>query len=41
VWGFDGVPYQAVGKFAFTSADGTTRWVIVEANGRTGLVTFP
>jgi glycerol uptake facilitator protein len=25
----------------FTSADGATRWVIVEANRRTGLVTFP
>ncbi len=40
-WGFAGTGFQATGRFAFVSADGATRWVIVEANGHTGLVTFP
>lgn len=41
VWGFAGTPYPVTGKFAFVSADGATRWVIVEANGHTGIVKFP
>jgi hypothetical protein len=31
----------ATGQFVFVSADGRTRWVIVTAGGKTGLVTFP
>lgn len=41
IWGFSGTGHPAAGKRAFVSADGTTRWVIVEANGHTGLVTYP
>lgn len=40
-WGFAGTGYASTGKFAFVSSDGQTRWVIVTANGHTGLVTFP
>ncbi len=40
-WGFSGTGYTPTAKFAFVSANGATRWVIVEANGHTGIVTFP
>ncbi len=40
-WGFSGTGHAATGSFAFVSSGGQTRWAIVTANGRTGLVTFP
>ncbi|ABS27636.1 PKD domain-containing protein [Anaeromyxobacter sp. Fw109-5] len=41
LWGFDGNRNQTTARHAFLSSDGNTRYAIVSAAGRYGLVTFP